>query len=419
MYKKFLAGISVLTVVLVSACTAKPIAINKEYSLTYWGVFEPKENIQPFIDEYQKAHPNIKITYIRKGLKEYKQQIQARAGKENGPDIFRYHNSWVPELRPYLAITPQTVVDDLKYQQTFYQVAQNDLQYNRGYLGIPLMYDGLGLYYNKGLFQSAGLDKPPEHWGDVLATAQQLKSPKGGGNIEIAGIAMGSIQNVDYWQDIFALLMLQSQASLKTPASTGENTQTAISFYYQAQRDGLWSDALPNSVESFAQGKLAMMFGTSWTAFEIQQKNSSIDFGVVPVPQLPGSKIGIASYWVEGVAAAADPNKQTESWKFLNFLAQKETQQQLYTKQATSRLFGEPYSRTDVAPQLMNNSYIGAILDNAPQAQSIYFSDKTFGGGLSEELSKAYGDMMTGKENMTNSDKYIQATYTKYGVPLQ
>ncbi|MDQ3098357.1 MAG: extracellular solute-binding protein [bacterium] len=414
--KKSLGLLSILVVTIVFAACTKPV--EEKVTLSYWGVFEPTENLTELIAEYQSKNPNVTIKYVRKSLKDYRQQIEARVGQSNGPDLVRYHNSWVPELKGYLATSPQSTVDALNYDKTFYPVAIRDLKVGRGYYGIPLMYDGLELYYNKSIFERVGILKPPAEWGDILETANQLKSPKTG-TLDIAGIALGSTKNVDYWPDIMSLLMLQNNASLANPFVTKENSETAINFYKQQLKDGLWSEAFPNSTESFAQGKVAMIFGVSWTAFEIQQKNPSLQFAAVPVPQLPGSKIGIASYWVEGVANNISTTKQEEGWKFLTYLAQQENQQRLHAIQAKTRLFGEPYSRKDLADELTNNEYLSAILDTAEESQSWYMSDRTFGGGINDELKTTYEKLVSDTKGIERYSKDIQATLKKYGMPVK
>ena len=126
--KKFF--LILLIPLLLAACNKN--TSEEKITLNYWGVFEPEENLQEVIREYQSAHPNITINYSRRGLKDLKQQILARAGKENGPDIFRYHNSWLPEVGPILSVSPQSTLQAVDYEKTFYPVMVSDLKANRG-----------------------------------------------------------------------------------------------------------------------------------------------------------------------------------------------------------------------------------------------------------------------------------------------
>jgi multiple sugar transport system substrate-binding protein len=397
---------------LLTACQPK---VDEKITLNYWGVYEPKENMDELINEYQTAHPNITINYTRKSLTEYRQQVSARAGQPNGPDIFRFHNSWVPQIRGILAVTPQSTIDNLQYAKTFYPVVQTDLAANRGFYGIPLMYDGLGLYYNKQLFRQRGLLKPPATWREIEIVSKQLKADTNG-KLDIGGIALGSTENIDYWSDIFALLMYQQNASLIAPFTTRQETETAAKFY----RDYIivhktWNESMTNATDAFAQGKLAMMFGTSWSAFEIQGKNPNLEFAVAPVPQIPGAKFGIASYWAEGVANNIDAKKQAEAWKFLEYMASKETQQRLFAIQGKSRLFGEPPSRMDLATTVQDNDYINGIMETADVAKSTYISDKTFSGGLNDDLMTSYKDIIKNRDVQAASVK-IQTLLFQYGI---
>jgi multiple sugar transport system substrate-binding protein len=399
--------------ILLAACT--PNKPEEKITLNYWGVYEPKENLDEIINEYQAANPNVTIVYTRKTLTDYRQQVTARVGQPNGPDMFRFHNSWVPQMKSILAVTPQSTVDNLQYATTFYPVVQTDLAANRGFYGIPLMYDGLGLYYNKQLFRQRGLLKPPATWREIEQVAKQLKADTNG-KLDIGGIALGSTGNIDYWSDIFALLMYQQNASFVAPFSTKQETETAAKFYtdYVGQHK-TWSETMTSSTDAFAQGKLAMMFGTSWSAFEIQGKNPNLEFAVAPVPQIPGSKLGLASYWAEGVANNIDIKKQEAAWKFLEHLASKETQQRLYAIQGKTRLFGEPPSRKDLAETVQDNDYINGIMDTADVAKSTYMSDKTFSGGLNEELMSQYKKVVINRE-LQSSSAQIQTILYKYGI---
>jgi multiple sugar transport system substrate-binding protein len=212
--------------------------------------------------------------------------------------------------------------------------------------------------------------------------------------------------------------MEQNNAKQLDPYSTQAQSQLVLD-YFRAGSGGpkqTWDPNWVSSTESFAQGKVAMMFGTSWTAFEIQSKNPKLDFAVAPVPQLPGSQIGMANYWSEGVVNTTDQNKIDASWKFLTYLAQKETQQRLFAIQGKSRLFGEPYSRADLAPEILANPYIGGIVQTAPGARSTYMSDKTFGGGFNDEIITIYKDLVDGKIPLETATSEISTLTKKYGI---
>ena len=164
--------------------------------------------------------------------------------------------------------------------------------------------------------------------------------------------------------------------------------------------DLVWDETLPPSTYAFATGRVAMYFAPSWRAFNIKEINPNLQFKIVPVPQLPGSKISWASYWVEGVNKKSDYEK--EAWKFLKFLSTKETMQKFYSEASKTRLFGEIPSRVDLADLYQSNPYVAPFLEQASYAQSWYLASRTWDNGINEKMIKYYedavNDVLGGKE---------------------
>lgn len=382
-------------------------------TINYWSVFERREDIQPLLDEFQEKNPGITVVYEQRNVRNYRQQLENIAGTPQGPDVFRFNNSWVKTVRKVLAPIPADLMTTLNPQENYYPVVTDDLKNELGsYLGVPLMYDGLALFYNTQLLRDAGIGAPPADWDAIMnretGIARRLTVQGGAQGIEVAGIGMGTTNNVDHWQDLFALLMLQADANLALPNKTREYTESALRFFRSGVEVGAWSSSMPRTTEAFAQGKLAMMFGVSWRAFEIQAANPDLQFAVAPIPQLPGSKIGYANYWIEGVAVSSPAAEQAAAWKLLQFLSEKEQLVRRFGLQSAKRLFGEPYPRKDLAANLSQNQYLNGILDSADQAQSWYLADKTFGDGFNDQLAREYEEFINGRKTTEQLEKSVQ-----------
>src|SRR5690606_306277 len=103
----------------------------------------------------------------------YRERLQTAIASGNGPDIFRFHASWTPMLRNELAPIPASIYSAGEYNSTFYPVAAKQLQLNGQLVGVPLMYDGLALYYNKEMLQAADA-QPPTTWAELRTLATKL-----------------------------------------------------------------------------------------------------------------------------------------------------------------------------------------------------------------------------------------------------
>src|SRR5690606_26128309 len=136
---------------------------------------------------------------VKQSHKDYRTRVQNARSSGNGPDIFRYHATWVPMMKSVLAPLPSAVMSAPEYQTTFYPIAGTQLQVNGTPVGIPLMYEGLALYYNVDILNTAVV-QPPKAWPEVQAAARTLTVTEGG-VVKRAGIAMGNATNVEHFSD--------------------------------------------------------------------------------------------------------------------------------------------------------------------------------------------------------------------------
>ena len=292
------------------------------------------------------------------------------------------------------------------------------LNVNGQLVGIPLMYEGLALFYNTEIFSTAVLE-PPKTWPDLRTVASKL-TVKAGNSIKRAGIAMGTAGNVEHFSDILAVLMMQNKADLLNPNSP--ETSDALKFYVNfSKADDVWDETLPASSVAFARGDVAMIFAPSWRALEIKQMNPNLPFKTVPMPQLDDTRIASANFWAEGVSSKSQ-NKDA-AWKFLKYLSSAEVQKKLYATQSGVRPFGEMYSRKDLANELAVDPVASAFLQDAPFAKGSYMSSATHDGGLNDQIVKYYEDAVTAlnggssvEEVLITLDQGVKQTLRQYGI---
>lgn len=364
----------------------------KQVSLTWWGLWEPNDVLSGLITEFQTQNPGVSVVYTQQSVKDYRERLQSAFDRGQGPDIFRFHNTWVPMLSAqnvYSAI-PSSVMSATEFQQTYYPSAIKDLSSPSGLVGVPLMTDGLALFINKKALAAAG-KQAPTTWQEFALLAKDLTIRDGDGKISRAGAALGSANNVDHFSDILGLLILQNGGDPGKPDDANNLVSDALTFYTQFMRtDKIWDETLPNSTYAFAIEKAAMIFAPSWRAFEIKQINPNIDFALFQVPQLTETKVNWSSYWAEGVARTSQ--NQEVAWRLLKFISSKDNLQKMYTAAQSQRLFGEPYPRVDMAELLSADPYVGAIIKQAPTAKSWYLSSRTFDNGINDQIIKYYQD---------------------------
>ncbi len=363
----------------------------KQVSLTWWGLWEDEKTIAPVILAYKKIKPNVTITYIKKNPKDYRTLLQTQIARDSGPDIFRFHNTWLPMLSVELKPMPEKMKTEINFSNVFYPTAYYDLVRSNQIYGLPLMFDGLALFYNRDILSGAGL-QPPETWTETADAARKLTVFDENKNLKVSGLALGNT-NVDHWSDILGLMFLQNGADPAFP--TDSCAKEALEYFgsFSQGESRTWDDTLGGSTLAFANSRAAMYIAPSWEVFEIKKINPNLNFGISPFPQVAGGKRYWATYWAEGVSSKS--KNPEEAWEFLKYLGSKEALQIMFaeaTKESKERLFGEIYPRQDMASLIKDDPLVGPFIVGAPQAKSWYLASRTFDDGINDRIIKYYED---------------------------
>lgn len=398
----------------------KPKPVAKNITLTYWGLWEAKGTVEPIINDYQRLHPNITIDYVKEDSKEYRERLQAAISRGQGPDIFRFHNTWVPMLTNELAPVPKNVYSDGEFTSSFFPVAVSDLKVNGNFYGIPLEIDGLMLFYNEDILKNANVSVPGS-WIDVQNATGRL-TVKENGRIVTSGLALGLTENVEHFSDVLGLMMLQNGVELHkslfscSDSSVKSCASEALSFYHRFSEppNNVWDPTLENSVVAFARGRAAMMFGPSWEVDTIRAINPDLNFKTAKVPQLPCNSqncpiINWATYWVEGVSSKS--SNRDEAWAFLKYFSSPEVMKKYYALQIQERkVLGEPYSRVELANTLHDNAYLAPLLEMAPTMKSFPLASRTQDGetGLNTSLIKYMQDAVNSQSQGVSPETALQ-----------
>ena len=379
--------------------------------IVWWGLWEEESTISPLIAEYQQQNPKVTVKYVKQAPQDYRERLINSLARGAGPDIFSFHNSWGPMFAEEFDSLPAAVMSAGEYSQTFYSSISSDLINSTGIIGIPIGYDAIVLYVNEDIFSSLG-KTPPATWDDLRQVAIELTQKDEEGTILQAGVSLGRTENVDHWPEILALMMIQNEVDLSNP--TGKLAEDALTFYTLfSSVDGVWDETLPPSTVAFAAGKLAMYFGPSWRAFEINQQNPELKFSTVAVPQLPKSSglqddVSFSTYWANGVWARS-PNKEI-AWDFLKFISSADSLEKIYQNASRTRAFGQPYPRVDMGERLAAHPVVGAVIAQAPYGRSWYLSSRTFDGptGINSQIIKYFEDAVNAVNSGTPATRALE-----------
>lgn len=370
---------------------------NGEATLTYWGLWESEGVMQTIIDDFEKDHPGITVEYEQRDIDKYRQTLQTRIANNDGPDIFLYHNTWTPVVQQNLSPMSTNVISPEEFESVYYPVITKDLVVKGAIYGIPAGIDTLALFVNNSIFDETGASVP-KTWEDFTNVSAGVTVKDDEDLISTYGAGFGAFDNVNRAPDILSMLFAQSNVNFQNMTNSKPNIVEALRFYtdFVTGNDNIetvWNTQAPNAVVAFAGGNVAMYLGYSWDVFTIKQLNPDLNFSIYPVPRLTQPKT-VASYWVNGISSKSPHQKAAQ--EFMKFLAQKETQEKLYTEASKTRLFGMPPARRDMAELVADNPLVEPFVSQAETATSGYFVSDTFDEGINNQMNAYLGNAVRG-----------------------
>jgi len=360
-------------------------------TVEFWGVFDDRTNFDTIIRNYQNQNPNISITYRQFSFEDYEREVVNALAAGAGPDIWMIHHTWLPKhidkLAPLPAKIPgsdQPLMTFGDFQNQFVEVAVKDLTEGGQIYALPLYVDTLALYYNRDLFNNAGITFPPKNWEEFNDAVERLVRLDASGNVIQAGAAIGTSSNINRSTDILMALMLQSgavmtdientSATFSRPVSNTPVSEISLNYYTDFANPNVrtytWNNAQHYSVDAFAESRVAMMFNYSHQAEILNQRATRLNYAIAPLPQVSTSDVkNYANYWAVGVSKSS--RISNEAWRFVSYLASREGATDYLAQ--TMR----PSARRDIIDLQKNDLRLGVFANQALTAKSWYQTDNS------------------------------------------
>ncbi|MEV4112017.1 extracellular solute-binding protein [Nonomuraea sp. NPDC049695] len=230
----------------------------------------------PKFEAAQKAKgKDVKVKFIPSGVddEQYKTKLSLDLKSGKGADVMDIDSIWAGEFAEagYLKPLSDLVGADADNWDGWSQIpeaVQGMATFNGKKYALPVGTDGRVLYFNKTLFQKAGLpaDWQPKSWQEILDAGAKLKSSGVPVPIQInAGTAMGEATSM---QGVLPLLAGAGGEVQKDGKWTGASQpmKDALGLYQKIYGGGLGDPKLQQeakgrdkSFQQFAAGKIGIL----------------------------------------------------------------------------------------------------------------------------------------------------------------
>jgi raffinose/stachyose/melibiose transport system substrate-binding protein len=153
-----------------------------------------------------------------------------------------------------------------------------------------------GVFYNKALFEQAGIAEEPKTWGEFVDACAKLKE---------LGVEpyMDDADNVhNLAQDLYQCTVISQTPDADQQINNGEATYVQYytepmkTWYEDMIASGLYSPASlgMNSdqvIDMFANGQVAMIHGGPWTVATIESKNPDLEYDIFGISDKDGNQV--------------------------------------------------------------------------------------------------------------------------------
>ena len=374
-------------------------------SLSY-GVWDATQvpAMQKIIAAFEAQNPAITVTIQQTPWADYWTKLQAAASGGSAPDVFWMNG---PNFQLYAAnnvLRPLTDTDPHPDTSVYPPALAKLYQYKNVQYGLPKDFDTVGLWYNKALFDAAGVAYPTASWtwSDFQAAAKKLTDPAKG----VYGVGANLEGQENYYDTIYQAGGSVISADGKKSGYADPATVAGLKFWTDlvAAKESpslkQMTDTAPLNL--FESGKLAMYWGGSWDAKEFSG-NDATKNGVDVAPLPAGVKKATIIHGLANVVFA-HTSHPAQAEKFAAFLgSQQAAQIEADTGTVIPAYNGTQQSWVKAYPQYHLQSFLDQLPDAVPYPISkntaawntLETTELTKAWDGSEPIDKAAGDLAT------------------------
>jgi raffinose/stachyose/melibiose transport system substrate-binding protein len=323
----------------VPAATEAPA---EKVTVTWWHISTKDPALsdwQKMADDYMAAHPNVTVEITVLENEAFKTKLTTVMQSGDPPDIFQSWGGGTFNQQVEAGLLKDITADldaDPGWRDSFAPGALGVYSYQGKNYGVPWDMGMVGFWYNKALFEQAGIAAPPTTWTEFLDDVKKLKD---------AGITPISIGEGDKWPGMhfwnYLATRICGQAKFEAAmARTGSFTDPCFVeagaklqelVALEPFQEGFLGAIHDDMQATFGNGKAAMELSGQW-APSVQAANSADkkgigeNLGLFGFPAVDGGAGAGTDVVGGGNGFAIGKNAEPEAIDFVKYLTSVENQ---------------------------------------------------------------------------------------------
>lgn len=352
---------------------------NQGADLVIWGTFSERDVLN-ILSDFNDENDPMKARYVEKNKETYEIELLDALASGTGPDMWIISQELLLKHKNKIFGLSFSSYSERQFKDTFtnpFEVFIDSKKENIS--AIPLIADPLILFWNKDIFSSAGVAKPPQYWDEFLTSVEKLTKIDQSKGIIQSGAGFGEFRNVRNAKEIISLLILQTgnvivdknelNSVINEKQDQGLNpAENAIRFFNDFSNPNktsyTWNKALSDDQTMFANGFLAMYFGYASDYGQIKKKNPHLNFDAAEVPQIRDGTLKTTYAKVYALAVSKNSSQSSQAFTAASVLSGAK-----YDKMF-SDVFGLGPARRDILAEPVNNPILSVIYKSTIMAKT-------------------------------------------------
>ncbi len=267
-------------------------------------------------EEFEKANPDIDIQIEVVNWDSLEQKLVTDIAGGTAPDVSIIGTRWLAGYVKEGIAEPLSNRMSEEFKGRFIETFMSPSVFDGQVFGLPVAASARAMYYNKALFEQAGIAEPPRTWDELKEAAAKISAL--GDDIYGFGLQGKEIETDAYWYYAFwsfgGELLVDGKSGIASEAGI-----TAAKLYKELIDAGLTQPGVTNYSREglqdlFKQGRLGMVLTGPWLRGQMKAEAPEIDYGIAPIPEGTTK----ATYGVtDSIIMFATSEVKDEAWKFL------------------------------------------------------------------------------------------------------
>jgi multiple sugar transport system substrate-binding protein len=354
--------------------------------------------VQQNLHNFEQSHPNIKVNWSPIPG-DYHTKMRANVASGTVPDVFYLQpamSSAYIGAGQLLNLSPYMARDGVKASD-YYSALLNPFTCTKGQVfGLPKDWNSLGVFYNKQMFQAAGLSTPTASWtwDDLKADTQKLTKNPGAPN-SVYGIVLSA--DASRWG---AFLLANGGSVLNKEGTQATfNNQigvSALDFYASFLKNH--TGALPTTVgapwngDAFGKQRAAMVIEGGWLIPYMTTTYPNVQYGIVPLPMSPNGKRADLTF-TNAWSAYSGTKHPEAAWELVKYM----TGSTVQSSQLNAGFALPTLQSLANADYFTSHPDVKVLFDAATYSYADYYGPQD--SAIHTDLATAIQEVMLGKQD--------------------